>query len=210
MNKKVEIAAKYVGRIASFLFRYNASLFFFKVRYLLYSYWIAPKFYRFGSNSKVYTGLYLVNGKKIEIGNNSIIGRNSFVTAIESIEYNRKIKIEIGNNCIIGPDTHITSVNYIKIGNGILTGKSVLITDNAHGGPEDSGDVMPNERSIYSKGPVIVEDNVWIGEKAAIMPGVTIGFGAIIGANSVVTKDVEPYTVVAGVPAKFIKRLPNK
>ncbi|WRH68887.1 MAG: DapH/DapD/GlmU-related protein [Planktothrix sp. GU0601_MAG3] len=57
--------------------------------------------------------------------------------------------------------------------------------------------------------PVIIEDHVWIGFNVAILEGVTIGKGAIIGASSVVTKDVEAFTVVAGNPAKVIKKLPN-
>ena len=60
---------------------------------------------------------------------------------------------------------------------------------------------------IYRKCPVVIEDNVWIGEKASIMPGVHIGKGAIIAANSVVTHDVPAYAVVAGTPAKVIKQL---
>ena len=60
---------------------------------------------------------------------------------------------------------------------------------------------------IYRKCPVVIEDNVWIGEKASIMPGVHIGKGAIIAANSVVTHDVPAYAVVAGVPAKIVKQL---
>jgi len=62
-------------------------------------------------------------------------------------------------------------------------------------------------RPLFSKGKVIIEDDVWIGEGAAILPGVVIGRGAIIGTNAVVTKDVDPYTVVGGVPARIIKKL---
>lgn len=60
---------------------------------------------------------------------------------------------------------------------------------------------------LISKGPVVIEDNVWIGEHACIMPGTTIGKGSIVGANAVVTKDVPPYSLVGGVPAKLIKTL---
>nr|WP_306798988.1 DapH/DapD/GlmU-related protein [Clostridium perfringens] len=55
--------------------------------------------------------------------------------------------------------------------------------------------------------PIIIEDNVWIGEFVRIMKGVTIGEGSIVGANAVVTKDVQPYTVVAGNPARIVKSL---
>ena len=59
----------------------------------------------------------------------------------------------------------------------------------------------PIKRKIYSKGPVIIGKNVWIGDKATTLPGVTIGDGAVIGANTVVTKDVPPFCIVVGNPA---------
>ena len=67
--------------------------------------------------------------------------------------------------------------------------------------------ISPYCRPLISKGPVIIEDNVWIGEKVSIMPGVHIGFGAIIAANAVVTTDIPSYCVVGGIPAKIIKNM---
>ncbi len=67
--------------------------------------------------------------------------------------------------------------------------------------------VAPLVRPLYSKGPIIIEDDVWLGEKVSVMPGVHIGRGAIIGANSVVTKDIPAYAVAVGSPAKVIKML---
>lgn len=64
----------------------------------------------------------------------------------------------------------------------------------------------PNVRPLYSKGPIVIGNNVWIGEKVAVLGGVKIGDGAIIGANAVVTHDVPPYSIAVGCPAKIIKR----
>jgi acetyltransferase-like isoleucine patch superfamily enzyme len=61
---------------------------------------------------------------------------------------------------------------------------------------------------VFFKGPVVIEDGVWIGEGACILPGVRIGRHAIVGANAVVTRDVPPYTIVGGVPARPLKTLP--
>ena len=63
----------------------------------------------------------------------------------------------------------------------------------------------PFERKIISKGPVIIGDNVWIGDKVTILSGVRIGNGVVVAANSVVTKDVPEYCVVAGNPARVIR-----
>jgi len=116
--------------------------------------------------------------------------------------------IIIEDNVCIGEDAHITSTTLIYIGKNVLTGKKVLITDNAHGASTaDLLDLAPVKRPLYSKGSVYIEENVWIGEKASIMPGVRIGKGSIIAANSVVTKDIPPYCVAAGIPAKVIKQI---
>lgn len=88
----------------------------------------------------------------------------------------------------------------------MLTGRYVYISDNNYGKTDyESLCQQPTERKLDIKGPVMIGDNVWIGDKASILSGVTIGKGAIVACNAVVTKDVPPYSVVAGVPAKVIK-----
>lgn len=92
------------------------------------------------------------------------------------------------------------------IGEFCLTGKWVTITDNSHGETDyDSLLLPPKQRKITTKGPVVIGRNVWIGDKATILPGVTIGDGAVIAASAVVTKVVPAYSVVGGNPAKIIK-----
>ena len=97
----------------------------------------------------------------------------------------------------------------IYIGNNVLTGRYVYISDNSHGDTSDITQISipPINRSLKSKGKVIIEDNVWIGERVCMLSGVKVGYGAIIVANSVVTKDVPPYSVSAGVPAKVLKTI---
>lgn len=124
-------------------------------------------------------------------------------------EFNGQIfdpEITIGSNCWFGLYNHISAINKISIGNGCLTGKWVTIVDNDHGRTDfDSLKQMPVRRELVSKGPVVIGNNVWIGDKATILSGVTIGDGAVVAANSVVTKDVPAYSVVGGNPAKVIK-----
>ena len=94
----------------------------------------------------------------------------------------------------------------MTIGDSLLTGKWVTITDNSHGETDKATlEMRPQERPITSKGPVIIGNNVWIGDKATILPGVTVGDGAVIAANAVVTKDVPAYSVVGGNPARVIR-----
>lgn len=68
-------------------------------------------------------------------------------------------------------------------------------------------DIQPNLRPLVSKGPIIIEENVWIGEMVCILGGVHIGKGSIIGAGSVVTKNIPPYSLACGIPAKVVKNM---
>ena len=115
--------------------------------------------------------------------------------------------LTIGEDCHFGAFNHITCINRVEIGNRMLTGKWVTITDNIHGKTDqDTLQVAPMKRPLYSKGPVVIGDDVWIGDKVTILSGVTIGDGAVLAANSVVTKDVPAYSVVGGNPAVILKQ----
>ncbi|MCD5380375.1 acyltransferase [Candidatus Gracilibacteria bacterium] len=125
--------------------------------------------------------------------------------------------INIGRYSYVGIDSRIWSGEKIVIGTNVLISHQVNIIDsNSHeldhvereinykklinrGHPTDKGSILTS--------PIIIEDNVWISFGATILKGVTIGKGAIIAAGSVVTKDVAPFTVVAGNPAEFVKKL---
>lgn len=114
--------------------------------------------------------------------------------------------IIIGSGTSINRGCHITGANTIKIGKNVGVSAYVLITDNAHGDNSyEQMHISRLKRPVVSKGPIVIEDNVWIGEKSTILPNVHIGFGAVIGANSVVTKDVPAYAIAVGNPAKIIK-----
>lgn len=111
----------------------------------------------------------------------------------------------IGDNVTLNFRVHIGVIHRVTIGNNVLMGSNVLITDHSHGLTDPSSlKVAPNRRPLHSKGPVTIADNVWIGENAVILPGVTIGTGAIIGANAVVTHDVPAYARAVGNPARIL------
>lgn len=108
--------------------------------------------------------------------------------------------ITVGKNVFINSCCNFQDQGGITIGDGSLIGhKTVLATLNHGLAPEDRGSLYP--------APIIIGKNVWIGASATVLPGVTIGDNAIIASGAVVTKNVLPNTVVAGVPAKEIKRL---
>ena len=121
-------------------------------------------------------------------------------------------EIVIGNDVSINYDVHIASINKIVIGDGTLIASKVFITDHMHGQADskEALELPPSSRPLHSKGPVIIENNVWVGEGCCILPGVRIGRNSIIGANAVVTKDVPAYSVVGGVPAEIIRNVEEK
>ena len=88
----------------------------------------------------------------------------------------------------------------------VLLGRKVMVNDTSHGGfIREQLDIQPNLRPLCSKGPIVIEENVWIGEMVCILGNVHIGRGSVIGAGSVVTKDIPPYSLAVGCPAKIIK-----
>lgn len=117
--------------------------------------------------------------------------------------------IRIGNNVSIETDCHISAINSVTIEDGVLIASFVYISDHSHGIKFDNEELhtRPIDRPLSSKGPIRICRNVWIGEKVSILPGVTIGEGSIIGANSVVTHDIPSYCIAVGSPAKVIKNL---
>jgi acetyltransferase-like isoleucine patch superfamily enzyme len=179
---------------------------------IFYTLWIRNNIKKFGKRSKICKDCSLRGGQYIEIGDFTYVGRHGVITCWD-IYMDEKLSpsIKIGNNCSIGEYCHITSVNSIIIGNWVLMGRRITITDNSHGkNNSEEKDIPPIQRKLYSKGTVIIEDNVWIGDKVSIMSGVRVGKGAVIAANAVVTKDVPAYSVVGGIPAKVIKNIEDE
>ena len=154
---------------------------------------------------------FVIGKKYIKIGKASYIGKNAVLTAWDCYKptgQNFSPQIVIGNEVNIGDFCHITAVNKIIIEDGVLTGRRVTITDNSHGiFIEGELKMRPVERPLYSKGEVFIGRNVWIGDKVTILPGIHIGEGSIIAANTVVTKNVPSFSVCAGNPGKIVKVL---
>lgn len=110
--------------------------------------------------------------------------------------------INIGNNCYIGMKVFLDTANPIIIKNDVIISEGVSILTH-----QDVGDRLLKDYYKRKEGAVILEDGAWIGANATILCGVTIGKCSVVGAGAVVLKDVPPYTVVGGVPAKVIKKV---
>lgn len=104
--------------------------------------------------------------------------------------------LKIGNNTIIGNDAMLDAREGIQIGNNVQLSMGVWIWTKEHD--------LQDPWFAGKGGPVQIEDYAWVSCRVTILPGITIGKGAVIAAGAVVTKNVEPYTVVGGIPAKKI------
>ena len=129
---------------------------------------------------------------------------------IEAYPKTDKKVLFFGENFQMNDYVHITAMQSVKIGNNVLLASKIYISDCSHGtysGNENDShpDSIPHDRPLSSK-PVVIEDNVWLGEFVSVLPGVTIGKGSIVGANSVVSKNLPPYVIAVGTPAKPIKK----
>lgn len=110
-------------------------------------------------------------------------------------------EFEIGDNSTVGFRSDIYGP--VKIGKDVMIGPEVAIYTHNH--KHDEIDIPMIKQGYTENKPVYIEDNVWIGRRVLIMPGVCIGTGSIVAAGAVVTKNVEPYSIVGGNPAKIIK-----
>jgi len=115
----------------------------------------------------------------------------------------------IGDNVMANYRLHIGSAKYVKIGSNTLFGSDCTVMDHSHGGykGEFHSDpaIPPVKRDLISS-PIIIGNNCWFGDRVFIMPGVTIGDGVVVGAGSIVTKDLPANSLAVGVPAKIIKK----
>lgn len=182
----------------------------FKLRYnQLYSIWKVNEFKTSGTNVFFEFPLYLHGGKYISIGkkfNSSL--RFRLEAFDEHLGHYFTPRISIGDNVSINSDCHIGAINEIIIEDGVLIASKVFISDHFHGEISTASIFFsPSTRKLYSKGPIKIEKNVWIGEGVAILPNVTIGENSIIGANSVITKNIPKNSVVGGNPARIIRTL---
>jgi lipopolysaccharide O-acetyltransferase len=129
---------------------------------------------------------------------------------LEAFSDNGQKTMRFGKNIHLNDYVHICSMKDVYIGNNVLMASHIYISDNSHGnykGSEydTSPEISPINRPYYIS-PINIADNVWIGEGVVVLPGVSIGQGSIVGANSVVTENIESYTIAVGAPAKPVKR----
>ena len=155
--------------------------------------------------SNIMGGVIFKNPQCIHLGKNVNIGSSVYfgpVINYAGINYNPKIIIGEGSS--IGKHGSIAAIDRVEIGKNVLFARYVHITDHSHGYEDISKPI--SVQPLICKGPVVIEDDCWLGFNCEILSGVHIGKHSIVAARAVVTKNVPPYSIVAGNPARVVKK----
>ena len=154
------------------------------------------------SNCKCAIKSYIIKTQFAECGKNVRIGRGFDAIKINHVHIQNNVSI--GKNCNI-----LSSVANVYIGSHVMTGPNVMLISGNHRVDLKNKfmiDVTENDKLEINDKNIVIEDDVWIGAGTIILSGVRIGRGSVIGAGSVVTKDVEKYSIVGGTPAHVLKK----
>lgn len=156
----------------------------------------------FGWNSKIESPLKINGGKNISIGHHVCISYKSWLSALP-LTGSGTCELIIEDGCMIGHFNHIYATKKVRLHKGVLTADKVYISDNLHGYEEPDIYIM-NQPIVQCK-VVDIGEGSWLGENVCVI-GASIGKHCVIGANSVVTKDIPDYCVAVGSPARVIKK----
>jgi len=164
------------------------------------------RFHSFGSKSVIcWPPTTIMNEHHISIGEHTMVGPHVALSVgmVEGQDALHSPVVRIGDRCLIGRGSGIVAHFLIEIGDDVWTGHHVYITDQNHGYEDVS---VPISRQSQPEKAVRIGNRSWIGHGSVVLPGVTIGHHVVIGANSVVTRDIPDYCVAVGAPARVIRR----
>jgi acetyltransferase-like isoleucine patch superfamily enzyme len=176
-----------------------------KIRNRLSNYYNKTRFKYYGDNAVILKPCMITNPKYIEIGEGVFIREYARIEAVDAYrgkKFNPVITIKKGTH--IEQFFHVGACECVEIGENVLIAGRVYISDHNHEFRSIDKPIL--EQDIELGGKVVIEDNAWLGEGCVVLPGVTIGKGSVIGSNAVVTKNVPPFSVAVGIPARVIRQ----
>ena len=173
------------------------------IGYSIRSFYFQRRMVKVFRNNRFESGFRMEYPKNVELGSNSYFGFNCKIFASELS------KIKIGSRASINSNVMINARGRGKIiiGNNVLIGPNVVLRSNNHSFETSK---IPVIDQGMNEGEIFINDDVWIGSNAVILPNCKIGKGVIVAAGAVVTSDVESYSIVGGVPANLIKKRDTK
>lgn len=176
-----------------------------KINWLLRKHTLQKQLGAVPNNFFISKNVTILNPQCIYMKEGSTVAENVYLGPIvkyAGIEYSPKIII--GENTHVAKNGSIACIDRVEIGKNVLFARNVHITDHSHGYEDITIPITPQK--LISKGPVIIEDDCWLGFNCEILSGVHIGKHCVVAARAVVTKDVPQFSIVAGNPARVVKR----
>jgi len=170
-----------------------------RIGFFLRSKYYSKRLFKYFTKIRFETGLRIEFPKNIELGSNSYFGLNCKLYASEFS------RIKIGLNASFNSNVMVNArgKGKILIGNNVLIGPNAVLRSSNHSFETTK---LPIINQGMTEGEIIIQDDVWIGSNAVILPNCKIGKGAIVAAGAVVTNDIDSFSIVGGVPAKLIKK----
>ena len=177
----------------------------------LYSAYIRHQIRQCGELKLGSTQLHLFGLRYMEFGDQVEMHFNARVQCIDYFQptdQHFKPRLILHDHVVVQAMCHIGCIDHVEIGEWTTMGARCYITDHTHGGTSREELLLPpRKRPLVSRGPVKIGKYVHLGEGVCVMPGVTIGDYSVIGAGAVVTRDIPPFSIAVGSPAKVIKQI---
>jgi acetyltransferase-like isoleucine patch superfamily enzyme len=167
---------------------------------------VASAFASFGRKTVLMVPIRLAGEDRIALGTGVFIGAGSWLQTLPNGS-DRSVAISIGHRTSIAGTCVISAVRSVLIEDDVLLARNVYISDHIHK-YSDIG-VPIRAQGLDKIASVVIKRGAWLGQNVVVCPGVTIGTGAVIGANSVVTRNVPDYSLAVGAPARIVKALPT-
>lgn len=190
---------KYMSRL--FLSTYR---FLKRLRDKLFSLLVSGAFARFGRKTVLVQPIRLDGEERIAIGDRVYVGANCWLQTLPDGD-NTSVAVSVGEGSSFAGACVISAARSVTLEDHVLLARNVYISDHAH--KYSDTDIPIKDQGLDKIEPVLIKRGAWLGQNVVVCPGVTIGVGAVIGANSVVTQNIPDYCVAAGAPARVLKNI---
>ena len=178
----------------------DAHILYRRVRDRAFSLAMRSSFESFGPRSRLSLPVQLEGTRRIALGDHVYLGPGCWL-----LTHKPGGHLEIGDGTSIAGYCVLSAATSVSIGRKVLFARNVYIADHRHG--FERADIPVLEQEIADMRPIVVEDGAWLGQNVVILPGVTVGRGAVVGANSVVREDIPPRCLAVGAPARVVREL---
>jgi lipopolysaccharide O-acetyltransferase len=163
---------------------------------------IAGAFHEFGRHTMIQPPLRVGGEERIAVGHRVFIGPGCWLQVLDAGD---DVAIRIGDGTNFAGDCVVSAASSVMIGRSVLFARGIYVADHSHAFRDVEVPII--DQGIDRVAPVVIEDGAWLGENVVVCPGVTIGRGAVVGANSVVLHDVPARSVAVGAPARVRRHL---